>query len=499
MRGGAISRSDEAAADPEPTIRIPCIGKSVPFRYLTLVFLVAQTVGAIITMRLSRIRAHPEDVLYLNTTAVVMAEVFKLLGSVILTCKDAGWSMSTTIHQIHSMIIQRPFETIKVGVPALLYTLQTNLLLIALSNMGPAMYQVTYQLKILTTAVLTVAILNRMLSIGRWIALVLLTTGVIFIQLPTPAHQAAAPPPLATTETPLSPTLAILTPPKGDGDLFVGFVSVIIACLTSGFAGVYFEKILKGSRVTIWIRNIQLALFGTILGLAGVWLNDGGIVRRDGFFRGYTFMTWTVILLQGLGGLIVAAVLKYADNILKCFGNAVATVVCCIVSYGLLQDFELTPFFFIGTTLVVASAYAYGVDFSPTPPQSVVRAWRSLQSATGAATAWLVTRIRPPGLGGAKHHDPDGERVPMIVLTPSNSKESVSPEIPVDADEILANVTTSAVTHESIQMPNDGFAKRVPKRSSAVLYVSIHLQPTTIPTTSPRHRLSPHQSLTEQC
>lgn len=38
----------------------------------------------------------------------------------------------------------------------------------------------------------------------------------------------------------------------------MGVVSVLIACFSSGFAGVYFEKILKESKQSVWVRNIQL-------------------------------------------------------------------------------------------------------------------------------------------------------------------------------------------------------------------------------------------------
>jgi UDP-sugar transporter A1/2/3 len=42
------------------------------------------------------------------------------------------------------------------------------------------------------------------------------------------------------------------------GSPIIGLISVLLACFSSGFAGVYFEKILKGSPCSVWIRNIQL-------------------------------------------------------------------------------------------------------------------------------------------------------------------------------------------------------------------------------------------------
>lgn len=39
---------------------------------------------------------------------------------------------------------------------------------------------------------------------------------------------------------------------------FVGLIAVLMACVSSGFAGVYFEKILKETSQSLWLRNIQL-------------------------------------------------------------------------------------------------------------------------------------------------------------------------------------------------------------------------------------------------
>ncbi|KAJ1438132.1 nucleotide-sugar transporter [Ochromonadaceae sp. CCMP2298] len=40
----------------------------------------------------------------------------------------------------------------------------------------------------------------------------------------------------------------------------IGILSVVFACLSSGLAGVYFEKILKSSRSNIWMINMQMSL-----------------------------------------------------------------------------------------------------------------------------------------------------------------------------------------------------------------------------------------------
>ena len=43
--------------------------------------------------------------------------------------------------------------------------------------------QVTYQLKILTTAVFSVIILQRSLSLTKWVSLILLTVAVALVQV----------------------------------------------------------------------------------------------------------------------------------------------------------------------------------------------------------------------------------------------------------------------------------------------------------------------------
>lgn len=80
-------------------------------------------------------------------------------------------------------IIKKPRDTFKLAIPAGLYTLQNNLLFVALSNLDAATYQVTYQLKIITTALFSVWLLNKKLDSLKWASLVILMAGVCLIQV----------------------------------------------------------------------------------------------------------------------------------------------------------------------------------------------------------------------------------------------------------------------------------------------------------------------------
>ena len=139
----------------------------------------------------------------------------------------------------------------------------------------------------------------------------------------------------------------------------LGFGAALSACFLSGFAGIYFEKILKGSDISVWMRNVQLSLLSLPFGLITSLVNDGEIIRNQGFFVGYDWFVNYLVLLQACGGLIVAMVVKHADNILKGFATSLAIVISCIASIYLF-NFQLTFQFSLGAALVICSIFMYG-------------------------------------------------------------------------------------------------------------------------------------------
>lgn len=148
---------------------------------------------------------------------------------------------------------------------------------------------------------------------------------------------------------------------------YIGLIAVIISCLSSGFAGVYFEMMLKGSTVSVWMRNVQLGLFGSITALLGMLIHDYDNILEKGFFVGYSPLVWTVISQQAVGGLIVALVVRYADNILKGFATSLSIILSCIASVFLF-DYKITAYFIVGAALVIAAIFIYGRPQSQPKP-----------------------------------------------------------------------------------------------------------------------------------
>jgi UDP-sugar transporter A1/2/3 len=319
-------------------------------KYAALFLLVAQMVGLVLLMRYSRTQHDDTQPLYLASTAVFLMEVMKL---VICVGVIAVQTKSGVLHELYTHTIGSPLELLKLTVPSLLYTVQNNLLYLALTNLDAATYQVCYQLKILTTALFSALLLQRKFSTMKWLSLVVLTIGVAIVQLSGSGDQHSEQDSKAATDAvdDTNGTAAAHT-------RWVGLVAVLCAACTSGFSGVYFEKILKGSRTSLWIRNVQMGLSSIVIAYLTVYVKDAEAIRTQGFWGGYNTLVWTVVTVQAVGGLIVATVVKYADNVLKVFATSFSIVVSCIVS-AFLFDFHPSVSFLVGASLVVTATVMY--------------------------------------------------------------------------------------------------------------------------------------------
>lgn len=178
---------------------------------------------------------------------------------------------------------------------------------------------------------------------------------------PWAGSAASAASPLSSARRLLEAASAAATP---RGAYLVGVVACSVSGLSSAFAGVYFEKYVKGRNAEGLIpRNIQLGLFGVPFSAALVVARDGRAVARHGLLQGFDAATWSVVALQVFGGLVTGMVVKYCDNVLKNFALAISVVLTVLLA---IPIFGIWPskMFVLGVALVLLSVFLYGRAFS---------------------------------------------------------------------------------------------------------------------------------------
>ena len=217
--------------------------------------------------------------------------------------------------------------------------IQNNLQYIAAENLDAATFQVTYQIKILTTAGFSVLLLRKTLNLSKWISLFLLALGVGIVQV-----QGVGSGRREVTVHPMNPA--------------AGFLAALVGCCTSGLAGVYFEMVLKNSQTDLWIRNVQLSLFSLVPAALPVIYDLSRGETGRGPFHNFGGWAWSTVFIQVFGGLVTALVIKYADNILKGFAMSLSILVSCLASVALF-NFPLTFAFALGASVVLAATWMY--------------------------------------------------------------------------------------------------------------------------------------------
>ncbi|KAF2203356.1 udp-galactose transporter-like protein [Delitschia confertaspora ATCC 74209] len=340
---------------------------------------------------------------YHTSTSVFLNEVIKLTISLTMALYDmsANLPANTPASTLFQTLIASVFtnESWKIAIPALIYTLENTLQYVAVSNLDAATFQVTYQLKILATAICSVMILGRSLTARKWMSLVLLVVGVAIVQFPhsddpmslqslkqtqsriyvprtieelrdlgsQAAAQLARVKRSATYEG-IEEDVAMQHPQMNGS---VGLIAVLIACVLSGLGGITFEKVLKdstSSNASLWIRNVQLSFWSLFPALfLGVIFMDGEKIAKTGFFAGYNWVVWTAITFQAFGGVLVSLVINYADNIAKNFATSISIIISVLASVFFF-NFSITLTYILGTSIILFATYLYSSQDHRRPP-----------------------------------------------------------------------------------------------------------------------------------
>ncbi|GFH52302.1 hypothetical protein CTEN210_08778 [Chaetoceros tenuissimus] len=299
------------------------------------------------------LRRYSQGVLkenYSKHEVLLFGEVVKMIFSAyVISTQKRNDSSSFTKH-----MTKLTFTAQKMYALSLIYGLMNILSYVALRNVSAGIFTICAQLKILTTASFSTLMLNRRYSLTKWRALFTLIIGVLLFSEPI----------WNTSESLAS---------NKDGNVLLGSAAVLTEVTLSGFASIYFEKVIKtdtSQQLNIWERNFQLALGSFPVYLAFMIADGGG---EAGLGGGWSMVTFALGILGAAGGLLVALSIKYGDAILKTLATTGAIILSSVLDHMFLSG-PLDTKMVLSGCIVITSIFNYSFDATPQsqsiPPHS---------------------------------------------------------------------------------------------------------------------------------
>lgn len=113
--------------------------------------------------------------------------------------------------------------------------------------------------------------------------------------------------------------------------------------------------------LSLSIRNVQLSMYGIFFCVLMILFSeaDFNAVSSYGLLDGFNLIVWLVILFQAIGGLLVAATMKHADNILKGFATSFSMVLCAILAEKLFGEVSTRQDILLGLLLVTLATFLF--------------------------------------------------------------------------------------------------------------------------------------------
>ena len=197
--------------------------------------------------------------------------------------------------------------------------------------LGASTFQIMNNLKVLTTGVFMRVFLDRKLSWMQWKALIMLAIGCMVTQLSAKAVEGGN---------------------IDERSSLAGYALVFVSAVASGAGGVFSERLLKGEGTeqqksnrredSIHWKNMQLYLFGMIFGLVSLHMDakSASLPRRTPF-DGFNAFAYATVATLAICGLLVSFILKYLDNVAKCFCAALSML--CVALLDSAMKREMIP------------------------------------------------------------------------------------------------------------------------------------------------------------
>lgn len=327
-------------------------GASVKQQLVALLSLTAVSTCIGISMKLSQVGGKYH---YSPASAVVMTELFKLCSSAALVTKliysaskEKGTPLSVEANTFWSENLSTAMVFHQIGL-AFAYAV-VNLVTFSIFIYVPASsFFLMKAASPVITALMLLFLVGRAVSGQQWVSILVQCVGLIVTQYDRCSQS------------------LVFNP--------IGYVLVAINIVVSCGAGVWNEHIIKRYGSSVNAQNCVLYSCGVLVGMVIFLTVPSSYLGGDqtlSFFEGYNWSVLAVIAANGSVGLVITAVYKYADVVVKTFGLAGSTVTLFMLE---ASGFLPQPKAKAGTSplmsAVAASAVFYAAYLYIAPPRTV--------------------------------------------------------------------------------------------------------------------------------
>lgn len=319
VRRTSAGNKEETLAGPNGVV--PALDRDFAIKATILTALVVQSAGVSLLAQ-----AMCRTVSYSGAAVSLVQEIAKLPVAIAFLCLTG---QASKLGSVLRRAYLRPVEMAQLCLPAGCFAAQNVLFFVAHERISSTTYLVLSQTKALFTALFTVLLLpGKRLGKRKWIAQPILAAGAALVLAPQISSQ---PHHL----------------PSSLSRFFVGVNAALGSAVISGFANVYFERLIKRDDDAFWPRQLQLATATALFTLFALPRN----VPLTDLIGQFTGGVWAIVALKSLGGLLIGATIKYTSAISKNFCTATAIAITALLS----PTCASSPAFSLGLVCVFAS------------------------------------------------------------------------------------------------------------------------------------------------
>ncbi|GLE10800.1 hypothetical protein PINS_up023051 [Pythium insidiosum] len=299
--------------------------------------------------------AKRHDVRFNSTSAVVLQSFLKLgLASYMFLTTEAveaqgvGASLVARIQYLTAQMAEHRALLVKYLIPSGLYVLYDVLSYVNLRRFDASTYFLLLQFRMVITGVLHQFMFQKRLNRNQWISLVVTTIGCAIKTLGSSSASKSS-----SYGGVHAPTL-------------MAYVLLMVQMLSSTFAGVYNEVLLKKQvkialnlqNVFMYLDSILCTLAMLVLGLTGQSFAE--VVQHANIAVLFSFYVLPMVLIMSFIGVVTSLFLKTLDSVRKAIASALELVFLPVLS-ALFFGMPITLSLVVSVGFVSSGVYIYSL------------------------------------------------------------------------------------------------------------------------------------------